>query len=729
MRQIQNWRKNERGENGERGKRGRVSRRRGIRLAPIGLLGMGLIVAAVAGCSTSRKEAAWGSRSVASETSLIRSDYEAGEITRLCEAALKETEARLDQVAQVPAAERKIETTLLEFEDALSDFGDTANALTFMGYVAQDEALRKEGSACEEKVGQFYVSIFTRRDLYEAVKAVKGRSPDETRLVSETVEAFERNGLKLSDKKLAEVKRLMTELSAKETKFAANLNNDTSTVEFTEAELQGVPADAMSRFEKTADGRFAVTTKSTDYVALAENASHAETRRRILFAYLNRGGPENTKLLEEATVLRSKIARLLGYKTWADYRTADRMAESRANVLEFLNGLKSKLARRNRDDLAKLLMFKKELEPEAQRVEQWDVPYLSYQLKKRDYNLDNEKIREYFPADVVIRGLFEVYSKLLGVHFEEAGDARTWSDDVKLYKVRDAGDGKTIAYFYTDFFPRPGKYGHAAAFTLVSGRRLTDGGYKTPVSSIVANFTPPSGEKPSLLTHDEVETVFHEFGHIMHQTLTRAPFASLSGSSVARDFVEAPSQMLENWVWEPEILELISGHYQNHAQKLPGDLLKQMLAARDFNQGITYTRQLLYGLFDMTIHSRNKATDVTRTYDKLFRQIAALEPIEGGHFPGTFGHMMGGYDSGYYGYLWSEVYAQDMYSVFKAGGLLNADLGRRYRENILEPGSMKESIDLLKGFLRREPSQDAFFKKLRIEESKKPSPSSRRRNG
>jgi thimet oligopeptidase len=375
--------------------------------------------------------------------------------------------------------------------------------------------------------------------------------------------------------------------------------------------------------------------------------------------------------------------------------------------------LKGKLAIRNQQDFAQLLKFKQELDPAATKVDQWDIAFLSAQLQKRDFSIDIEKIREYFPADTAIAGMFEVYSKILGVKFVQVKDADVWSPDVNLYEVRDPSTDKLLAYFYADFVPRQGKYGHAAAFSLQFGRTLKNGNYTVPVSSIVANFTPPTADKPSLLTHDEVETLFHEFGHIMHQTLTRAPYASLSGTSVAQDFVEAPSQVLENWVWNAEILNIISGHYKT-GEKLPTDLLNKMLAARNFGQGTAYTKQLLYALFDMTIHTQAGAVDVTKTYDTLYAEIMGQEPLSGAHFAATFGHMMGGYDAGYYGYLWSEVYAQDMFSQFPANDLMNAEIGGRYRSIILEQGAMKDAIELLREFLGREPNAEAFFKKLGI---------------
>jgi thimet oligopeptidase len=309
--------------------------------------------------------------------------------------------------------------------------------------------------------------------------------------------------------------------------------------------------------------------------------------------------------------------------------------------------------------------------------------------------------------------MLDVYSEILGVRYVQIKDAAVWAPNVQFYEVRNKKDDALLAYFYTDFFPREGKYGHAAAFPLIQGRML-NGHYVQPISAIVANLAAPAGDKPSLLTHRDVETMFHEFGHIMHNSLTRAPYGSLAGTSVARDFVEAPSQMLENWVWEPVVLDKISGHYKDHSKKLPKDLLKKMIAARDFQQGRFYIRQLTFGLYDLEIHTEPGKIDVTKAYDDIYRRLTGIEQVKNSHFPATFGHMMGGYDGGYYGYLWSKVYAQDMYTVFQDKGVLSSKAGARYRDDILAPGDIEEPDQLLKKFLGREPNNKAFFKYLHI---------------
>lgn len=648
---------------------------------------------------------------------LVKANYEPNQITQQCDDAIKKTEERLNAIVKRPEQERTIENTLLEFENTIADFSDLSNPLTFMAYVSTNEELSNEGSACEEKISTFFVQVLARRDLYQAIKKHQGRTDAEKRLVELTLRSFEQNGMGLDDQQLEQFVELSKELATKTTAFSKNLNTDSSSILASKEELEGLPESVFDRLKQT-EGKYIVAVNEANYPVVMENCKNEQTRYRMLFAYLNRGGNANTKLLEEAVVLRNQMAKLLigPDKTWADYKMTNRMAKDRKTVENFLNGLKTKLAQRNRDDLNQLLDYKKQyIDPQATQLVQWDIAYLNTQLKKQSFSIDPEIIREYFPAHKVVAGLFQVYSEMLGVHYEEVTNATTWAPEVKLYKIIDSKDQTTIGYFYADFYPRPLKYGHAAAFSLVSGRFLGGETYSLPISAIVANFTPPSPGLPALLSHDDVETLFHEFGHIMHQTLTLAPYASISGTSVAQDFVEAPSQMLENWVWQPSILKLISGHYKDESQSLPPDLLEKMILARDYQQGYFYSKQLLYGLFDFNIHTTNGPVNVNQVYDEMFRSIIGVEPIPGGQFPASFGHLMGGYDAGYYGYLWSKVYAQDMFSQFKVQGIRNPEIGGRYRKIILEKGNLVDAIDLLRNFLGRDPSDKPFLEELGIQ--------------
>lgn len=662
------------------------------------------------GCGSSTKT----ERVAPAGLTLVRSDFKEGEIRRICETEIQRAEASLRQIENLPPEQRTLDNTLLAFEGALTELFLKTDAGVFMGSVSTNEKHNPEATECEEKRGQFLVQVSSRKKIYDAFASLTPRTSDEARLHQKTKEGFERAGIQLPEpqlKKLTEIKKEITKL---ETQYSNNLNQDNSTVEFSAEELKGVTEDFLARLKKNDKGLYVVTTKSTDYVAVMENAVNAKTRERMMTAYLTRGGMKNVELLQTTIKLRQQAAEILGYKNWTDFKTADRTAKDKKTVDAFLSNLRSKLKKRYDADTAQLLKFKKTLDPKAQSLDPWDIAYLSYQLKKRDYALDEEQVRQYFPADRVVEGVFQVYSTLLGLKFEKVPDAVVWAEGVALYAVKDAKTQELLGYFYTDFFPRKGKYGHAAAFTLISGRRKASGEYQTPVSAIVSNFTPPANDKPSLLTHDEVETFFHEFGHIMHQVLTRAPYSSLAGTSVPWDFVEAPSQVLENWAWDSKVLKQISGHYQDSNKKLPDDLIAKMLKARRFQEGTMYSRQLLYAIYDVSLHSADPKADALGNFRRLYQEILGITPHKDHLFPASFGHLMGGYDAGYYGYLWSKVFAEDMFSEFEKKGIMSQELGLRYRREILEVGNMRDAMDSLENFLGRKASSNAFFKSLGI---------------
>lgn len=663
------------------------------------------IVSMLLACANSSKQTA------TAPLTLIKSNYSEGEITSLCNSYISQTKDAADLIAKAGKDATNEDSALLAFEKVMADFSDKVTPLTFMSYVSNNEKLSAEGSQCEIEVGKFSVDVLTRRDLYQAIKAAKSRNDSEARLLKLTLEDFEKNGLKLSDDKLKQVQELKKKLSTLESQYSTNLNKDDSKIFVRAHDLEGIPADYIASLKKNETGELIIPMTESDYPIVMQNCKNSETRKKVFMGYFQRGGQKNLDLLSEAVALRGQIASIMGFKNWADLKVQKRMAKNSQTILKFLNGLKDKLSARNKKDFARLLAFKKQSEPNAKSLNQWDTTYYNYQLKKKEYSLDTEKIREYFPAETVIKGMFEVYSELLGVKYKQVPNANTWDESVKLYAIEDTKSAAVIGYFYTDFYPRKGKYDHAAAFTLASGRSIGTS-YSLPISAIVANLTPGMNGKPPLLDHDDVATVFHEFGHIMHQTLTRAPYASLSGSSVAQDFVEAPSQMLENWVWSENILNKISGHYLDEKQKLPKQMLNKMIEARDFNQSIQYTRQLLYSLFDMKLHSQKNKIDSNKVYLQLYKEIIGQDPADGQMFPASFGHLMGGYDAGYYGYLWSEVYAQDMFAQFPKNNLSSPEVGLRYRQVILESGNMQEADVLLKKFLGREPSSNSFFKKL-----------------
>ena len=311
-------------------------------------------------------------------------------------------------------------------------------------------------------------------------------------------------------------------------------------------------------------------------------------------------------------------------------------------------------------------------------------------------NLDSEKIKEYFPSQVVISGMLDLFGGIFGITFEPA-NIPVWHPDVKAFQIKDSASGELISYFYMDLYPREGKYKHAACFDLVSGEEKEDGSYQIPFVAIVANMNKPSADTPSLLKHGEVETLFHEFGHVLHNALTKSKYGAFSGTSVSWDFVETPSQMLERWAWDPAVLKKISKHYKT-GEALPDDLIARMIEAKNFGAGGGYLRQNFFAQYDMTLHTLDKTPDTTQLYFDLTKKIRAL-PLTKNTIPqASFGHIMGGYDAGYYGYLWSEVIAEDCFSEFEKHGIFNTEIGLKFRREILEKGGTLEEEEMVQNF-------------------------------
>ncbi len=400
----------------------------------------------------------------------VRSRYSRGEITQMCDAAFASVNVSLDGIAATAPGDRTIDNILLRFEQAIGDLSDATQPLSMMSYVYPDPAISAEGSACEEKTGIFMADVYTRRDIYNAIHGVSPRTPDEARLYNKTIRLFEKNGLNLPDDRLARVREMKVNLSRLETRLSTNLNNDNTTLEFTPQELSGVPGSILAGLKQTDRGTYLVTMKTPDYLPVMQSAGSSETRKRVYSAYVNRQADENIRLLEEAIVLREQIARELGFATWADYRIDGRMAAKPENVLTFLAALKEPLKEKTKEEMAALLAIKKKLGPSATAVDPWDILFLKEKLRVEKYNLDDEVIRQYFPFNQTMQGIFDQYSGLLGIRFVEVKDAKVWADGVKLYRIENATGGDTIAYLYADLFPREGKYGHMMEYQLKGGR-------------------------------------------------------------------------------------------------------------------------------------------------------------------------------------------------------------------------------------------------------------------
>lgn len=451
----------------------------------------------------------------------------------------------------------------------------------------------------------------------------------------------------------------------------------------------------------------------------------------------------NVPLFKEAIILRDEAARLLGYPDHATLRIEDKMAKEPKTVLDFLGDLRTRLAPGGANEVSHLLELKKtDSEAHGQSTDGnyylWDHRFYGRLMIEKEYNIDENKIAEYFPLQSSVMGMLGIFEQLMGFKFIElqpedraalspTGKAEdiAWHEDVIMFSVWDdesEGDG-FVGYLYLDLHPRPGKYGHAANFNLQPGFLKKDGSRRYPATALVCNFSKPTPKKPSLLKHDEVVTLFHELGHGIHDLAGRCKYSRFHGTSTVRDFVEAPSQMLENWCWTPSVLKSLSSHWET-GEKIPDDLITKLIATKHVNDALFNLRQLHFGLFDMTVHTPKshaevEAMDFSRLYNELRVQVAGIkgpeaqgEKLDWGNGQATFAHLVGGYDAGYYGYLSSEVYSTDMfYSVFKADPM-NGREGRRYRHTVLEKGGSQDEMLTLEQFLGRKPSTEAFYQEL-----------------
>jgi len=629
--------------------------------------------------------------------------------------SIKTADAQLAKIVAMPDAKRTFANTVMPMERAEAAVNEDLGPPLFPKYVSGDAKVREAADSLAAHVANWSIKTGAREDLYKALTAALKNNPPtdpvDQRLAEKMKLDFELNGLSLDKDKRAHLSDLKQQLSDISIAFDTNLNSAQDSLLLTKDELVGMPDSYISRLDKTADGRYKVTVEYPDFYPFMQNSTNAAARKALELKFSNRAADKNLPLLDKALKLRAEEAATLGYPTFTAYATVDRMAKNPEAVMTFLNGLTDKLKPYRDADLAALNALKKQTEgTNAGQVDISDWRYYDNQLKKTKYQVDPEEVRQYFPMDVVTDGLMATYQKLLGLKFEEIHPANAWHKDVRLFQVNDAKTGRLMGHFYLDLYPRPDKYGHAAAWALRSRYQRPDGSWQTPVSAMVCNFTKPTATDPSLLDHDEVETFFHEFGHVMHNMCDESKIQYFSGTNVYQDFVEAPSQMLENWVWNADVLQGLSGHYKDHSKKLPKDLLDKMIAAKNLDNGLKYSRQAFFALIDMKYHMQPIAS-TTDEWHKGMADVFGIPASEGSHEEATFGHLFG-YEAGYYSYLWSEVYASDMFSRFEKEGVMNPATGLAYRQDILAPGGTQEPIDLLRKFLGRDPNQEAFLRHI-----------------
>ena len=649
---------------------------------------------------------------------VLHFNYQAQDLAPAEAEARVKLEKDLAALIAIPQAERTFENTIMGYERAFDNYGNALGMSGFLSYVSTDKQFRDAANDLQMQISQYMVDVATRRDVYKAIREYTDTNPRldpvQAKLVKEMLIGFKNSGMDLNDADLEKFKALNKEKAEYIIKFDKNIQEYKDPLAVTKEQLRGLGEDYIQKLSKTDDGKYLVTLDYPDYVPFMQNADDEQARKELEFKFNRRGGQENVELLEKTLTLRREIAHLLGYKNHAELRLEDRMAKNPKTVMAFLKDLQKKLKPLGKKEDKEMIAYKNSKTGKNSRtLYSWESGYWSNKFRKENLELDSEKIKEYFPSQVVIDGMLDLFGGVFGITFEPV-DIPVWHPDVKAFKIKDKASGELVAYFYMDLYPREGKYKHAACFGLVEGEEKQDGTYQIPFVAIVANLNKPSGDTPSLLKHSEVETLFHEFGHVLHNALTKAKYSAFSGTSVSWDFVEAPSQMLERWAWDPQVLKKISKHYKT-GEALPDDLIKRMIAAKNFGAGGMYLRQDFFAQYDMSLHTADTTPDTTKLYFELTKKIRGL-PLTKGTIPqASFGHIMGGYDAGYYGYLWSEVIAEDFFGEFKKNGIFNPETGLKFRREILEKGGTLDEEKMVENFLGRPADNKPFLKSIGLE--------------
>jgi thimet oligopeptidase len=624
--------------------------------------------------------------------------YDAAKVTRLCDEGI----ARAKGLIARMEARKGGAGFFDEWNRLQIDIEDVVNPIYLMGSVHPDKAVRDAADPCLTKYTTLSTEIFQSEKLYRRTEATRPATAHEKKLKKDLLEGFEDTGVSLPPDKRKRAKEIFDRLELLRQEYDKSIRDDPTRVAVTPAEMEGmteayVKAQAS---KKDAAGNYQLGLDYPTYVPFVTNAKSEEARKRYWIAKQREGGAANLDRLDEIFRLRQELASLYGLPSFAAYSLRRKMAGTPEAVEKFLGDVKGAVTDLEKQELAELREAKaKDAEKPAAEVgfHRWDLYYWQERVRKAKYAIDQEELRRYFPTDKAVEFTLVLSQRLYGVRFTER-KVPVWSPDVRYFDVTDAKTGAFLSGFYLDLFPREGKYNHAAAFPI---RGVSTRAGRTPVSALVTNFNRQG------LDHDEMETLLHEFGHVLHGVLSRTEFVTAAGTSVRPDFVEAPSQMYEEWVRRAQPLALL-------AQVCPGcphltqDQIERIDAARRYGQGIRYARQWLYATFDMSLSMKPEPPL------EVWKRLEGATPlgyVEGTMFPASFSHIASNYAAGYYGYMWSQVIALDMLSRF-AKDMLDPKVGRFYRDTVLAQGGQVESADIVRKFLGREPSSEAFFAEI-----------------
>ena len=643
------------------------------------------------------------------------------------EAGIAEAKAEIDAIVS-----NEEEPTFENTIEAMEYAGQTLNKVASVFYALMeadtDDEMQQIAEQITPMLNDYSMYVSLNAPLFEKVKAVYekkdelGLDPDQLKLLDDNYKGFVRGGANLSDEDKELYSKWSEELSLLTLQFSRNVLAATNAYVLNitdEADLAGLPEFVRTMAAETAAEKglegWAFTLDAPSYSPFLKYSENRELRKDIWTAYNTRaigGESDNTEIVKKIIDLRIKIANILGYETYADYALEERMAKSKATVNEFIKNLLEPSMAFAKKDVADVLAYAKKNGFKGQQLESWDFSYWSEKYQQAEYSLSAEELKPYFQLESCIDAVFGLATRLYGVSFKELDDVPVYHEDVKVYEVKDA-DGSHLALFYADFFPRASKRG-GAWMTEFRGQSIMNGVEYRPFITIVCNFTKPTADAPALITHDELTTFLHEFGHALHGIFAKGRYPSLTGTSVSRDFVELPSQIMENWAFEPEYLNSFAKHYQT-GEPIPADLIEKVVAAKNYLAGYAQVRQLHYGYLDMAWHSLTEvpAESTLEFEHKVLAPYAVMPSVEGAAFSTSFSHIFsGGYSAGYYSYKWAEVLEADAFSLFKEKGIFNTEVSSSFRKNILEKGGAEDAAVIYRNFRGHDPQPEALMEKL-----------------
>jgi|SaaInlStandDraft_5_1057022.scaffolds.fasta_scaffold16313_2 thimet oligopeptidase len=636
--------------------------------------------------------------------------------------AIENYEVSLNTLTQIADEELTFKNTFQFLEEQDHKFSQTYGKVRFLWNVSPNKALRDEAQKLMDKVQAWSVQTIYREDIYNILQKVSEKEKDlmgeDLRLMVETLKYYKRIGINLPKSTRDTLKIEKSKLNKYKNQFKTNIKESKDIVNFTEGQLDGVPSEYLEAWVQS-DGSYIVDVKIfSDYAAIMRNALRGDVRKQAMFARRNIARKKNIPLLKKIIQTRSSIAKLLGYKNWASYRLEPKMAKNPETVFNFLNQIRNGIKPKLLKELDTLKVRKQEDFPSDKvMLEPWDTGFYASLVAKEKHKIDSEKIKEYFEMKTTLAGMFRIYEKLFHIEFEELPLKEKIVEDMKLFLTRDAKTGEPLGLFYTDLFPREGKHKHFAMMRMVNAMTGSGGINYRPTVALVGNFSKPTADRPSLLTHGQVKTLFHEFGHVMHSVLTRAKYASFAGTNVPRDFSEAPAKMLENWVWDQSVISQFSRHYAT-GEVVPMDLLHRMKEVQKENIARRYSYQVAISMVDMQLHSIETMTnnlDVVSIANNIYEESMMQSYVKETAFVANIGHLMG-YDAGYYGYLWADSIAEDLASKFELskGGYLDVSIGLHLRNEIYSMGNTRDVNISIEKFLGRKKSINPFLKKLGI---------------